>query len=300
VQIDNTWQEWPPQRNSSPPPGITEPIQRELDAIAGLAPGGYSRLKLFWGQSMRERDRYPGAPDFSSADFMEHRYSENILNLGWVAHFPDGDLTYPPSVDPPQELLDAAAKYDHIIDMEEKTETMDIGIPRWYIHQWRPHTAVDAATYEADRAAYDVEANHLLTFAPAVMPAGQWAQVVHIVISEHAGGCCAKAKSLGVKCFANYRDPEQVDLDYIAAIWKEKQQQPVRFAEGEICPPWIIEQRTKARLDEISDHKRREAARRRIWLRSMFKDNQHRIFSNPRSGYNTVTGNSILTGRNVR
>lgn len=296
----NAWHQWPPTQNSDAPPGILEPFQDDLNDIAGFAPGGFSRLRLFWGQAMRERDRYPDEADFSTASFMEHRYSIRDLNKGWVAQFPDGMKTYPPSVDPPSELLEYEKSHPGILLVEEKIETIDVGIPRWYIHKWRPHTVVDAASYDADRVAYDVEGNQLLSFAPREMPIGQWAEVVHIVIGEHENECCARARQFGTKCFASYRDPSQVDLDYLAAVWKEKEKQPVTHAEGELCPPWILDMRTQARLSQIADVKQREAAKRRFWVKSMFKEESHRIFGNPRTGYNTATGHTMPTGNNVR
>jgi hypothetical protein len=284
--------DWPPRENhSAPSPRVARWFQKQLDHIAGFAPGGYQRLRLFWGQEMRERDRYPGNADFSSADWLEHYAGWREVCTGWVAHFPDGDRRYPPLVDPPPQMLEDAKKYSALIDFEQQTKVIHIGMPRWYVHKWRPHTALDAASYAADRVAYDVESNTLLTLGPDEMTPGQWSDVVHIITSEHDDYCCDKAE--GPLCYAYYRDPDQGDLDYLAALWAEKQKDEVTFAEGEVMPERLAEQLVKSRIDQLAAQRQKERDAMRFRIKSILRENKHRWLDLPRSGFSQATKNTM-------
>jgi len=270
-----SFKSWPPTSNSPPPnPELARWFQEQLIQIAGLVFGEYPRLKLFWGQSMREADRYPGSPAFDGSGMLQHRYSVRTMHAGWVVHLPHGNALYPPTPRPPEGIPEGVL-------VERTTRDDEIGIPRWFVHQWRSHTKRDAETYAEDITARDPETGEVLRFGPPDMGPGQWSKVAHIIISDPTGGCCVRAVQTKTKCYHEYRDPAQIDLDYLAAMWREKEREPVRFLEGELAPLSVVEARTQARLDQIQDGAQREKAARFLRLRNIFKSDRTRLFEMP-------------------
>ena len=275
ILFSNMYKTWPPTSNDSPPdPEMARWFQAELTSIAGIVFGAFPRLRLFWGQEMREADQYPGVVHFHGSDMMRHRYSLRTVQTGWVAHFPEGDQLFPPTFRPPEGIPEGVL-------VERTTRDDDIGIPRWFVHQWRSHTKNDALTYKDDSTAYDPDTGETLQLMPKTIGPGQWSKVAHIIVSDPTGTCCARAKIHKTKCFHEYREPGQADLDYLAAMWKEIERMPVRFSEGEIAPLRVIEQRTMARLDQIADVKARENASLRLRLKDTFKSARTRLFNMP-------------------
>ncbi len=273
---------WPPRANEPQPcPELARWFQQELTASLGVVFGQFPRARLFWGQEMTEADQYPGHPHFHGSTMMRHRYVLRTVRTGWKI----GETVYPPTLQPPE------APEGTLI--EQVTRDDDIGIPRWYVHQWRSHTRDDAWTYVEDSTVYDPDTGETLQLTPPVMGPGQWSKVAHIIVSDPTGTCCARAKIYKTKCFHEYREPGQADLDYLAAMWREKERQPVRFSEGEIAPLSLIEKRTEARIDDIKDTKARENARLRFRLNKTFKSARTRLFNMPfvavPSNYNKET-----------
>lgn len=240
---------------------------------------------------MRECDQFPGSPTYDGSGILRHRYSLQEVHTGWIAHFESGDVRYPSTVEPP--------KIEGVVVSSEVSER-DIGVPRWFIHGWRSHTKLDVLNYEKDSVYYDADTNETYQVQPPQIGPGQWSVVLHTVVSNPRDGCCSVARFRREKCFHEYRDPGQEDLDYLAAMWREQLKRPVYFAEGDIAPPRLIEERTRERLAQIADSKQRARAETRLRIQSAFKDSRHRLFDMPRSGYSVATGNAMPTGKNVR
>lgn len=290
--------DWPPRHNSTPPnPENAARFQAALNRIAGFAHERYPRLMLFWGQTMRERDQFPDSPGFDTGDVLRHRYSLQEVCTGWVVTCSDEKKWFPPSVEAPQ-LPEGYDSRGNIVEIHRQTVERDIGINRYFIHGWRSHTKEDAKGWERDNSVF--EDGKTIWTGPQVMPPGQWSVVLHTIVSNPTGGCCAVAKLRREKCFHGYREPGQDDLDYLAAMWYEQIRRPVYFAEGDVAPPWLIEQRTREKLSAIADSKQRAHAETRMKIASALKDARHRLFDMPRSGYSVATGRMMPTGKNVR
>lgn len=265
---------WPPANNQPAPNSDRAAwFNRELLAIGGMV-NGVPRLRLIWGQSLRERDRKIGSPGFHDGDDLRYPAFYREVHDGWLAHFPDGDRTYPPTAEPP----------DVGVIVERILREYAIGIPRYMVELWRAHTSLDAATYDPYLPHPDTGERVLVDSED--MGPGQYSRAFYTLITEHRGGCCGRSKRAGYRaCFAEYREPAQVDLDYVASLWRQKEREPATFAQTEVIPPTILENRIAARLNQIKDKEQRSRASLRLRLRSTLKDSAHVLFDAGRVGY---------------
>lgn len=272
-----SYREWPPEQNyPEPNPSLRTWANRELLGILGTV-NGIPRARMVWGQEIRERDRKIGSPNFHDGDDLRYPAKYRTLLRGWTLSLSDGTKTYTPLAEGQPEVPDGAI-------ITEDLHEYAIGIPRYMVELWRAHTPLDAATYDpwlvnpADGQKYLVDSED--------MGPGQYNRAFYTLITEHRSGCCTKSKRAGYKtCFAEYRDPCQPDLDYVASLWRQKEQEPAHFQQTEVIPPSLVEARTAARLSEIKDREQRRRAELRFRLRATIKDERFNIFNHGRVGY---------------
>lgn len=271
-----TWKSWPPSENGPEPnPSLLAWFNCELIALGGTI-NGIPRLRCIWGQTLRERDRKIGSLNFHDGDDLRYPAFYRTVHDGWTAHFSEGDRTYPATAEPPEVPTG--------VIVERILREYAIGIPRYMVELWRVHTRLDAATYDPWLINPD-DGKKYLVDSESIGP-GQYNRAFHTLITEHRGGCCAKSKRAGYRtCFAEYRDPCQLDLDYVASLWRQKEQEPAHFQQTEVMPPSLLEARTEARLSEIGNKEQRRRAELRFRLRAQIKDERFSIFNHERVGY---------------
>jgi hypothetical protein len=228
-----------PERNEAAP-RISGTWQERLTRLLGLTPDGRPKLRLGWGQSVThfymERER------------LRYIRSRQPVFTGWqeLARNESGDMAvvnrYPPTLEPPE------VPEGHLIQSMGRMET--IGIDRWFIELWRgPRIASGGHTVESWEKSYRYK--HLYDptrsiyrnvdvhgefphHGEYVKSSYRWPWMISRHCTEQT--CCDEREAEGLVCLGEYRHPEQRDVDYIAYLIQEKEQEPYLSGYDEVAP----------------------------------------------------------------
>jgi hypothetical protein len=246
-----------PERNIAPP-HIPSKWQKQLTDLLGLNPYGEPKLRLVWGQEAR----------VFRHEEMQLRYRrcrEGVFD-GWYEYGPgeDGQVIWlahhPPAVTPPT-IPDGHT-------LEERGSWQTIGVDRWFIEQWKgPKTyAGDAILWEAGRYKYLFDPSRGIqrkvdVFGPYPHRGGYvrspylypWMIARHERVFEGRIACCDEREEQGLACFGEYRQPEQRDIDYIAYLIAEKNQEPYKHGYDEAAPAEVVAQDIRDATTEEGD-----------------------------------------------
>lgn len=214
---DNPFDTWPPPRNFNPPSGC-DWFQRQLIQIAGLTPNGLPMLRLEWG-SVATWTPYTRALKYLHRVVKEEQ-------IGWHvdAHDSSGrivkTLTYPfkKEFGKLKAILPDGEEYG--LPYPQMIYNQEIGIPRWWISQYTPPEIIGPwdevrrrtienfghPGQEADMGPMPREGFYFLGF--------------HCIARQVPHVCCERARLERNRCFHLYREPSELDLEYVKALWQ--------------------------------------------------------------------------------
>lgn len=211
LETINPMDEWPPARPYSPP-SVSSRFQKELIRIGGLAPNGMPILRLEWGGTCT------WTPYVQELKYLQRR---DKIQTGWLV-----------------DVRDAAGnvvktlKYGLRADLPEPSETyglarpicqtIEIGIPRWWISQYQAPGIVGLDSWDEARKRERDSLRLAADQGPA--PREGFYYLGFHGIWRTTTACCERAKEERRKCFHWYREPSDVDLLYVESLWRQHEQ----------------------------------------------------------------------------
>lgn len=209
--------DWPPRKNFPPPP-ISDRWQRELIQIAGRTPNGMPHLRLEWGGTCTWTQYTP------EIKYLHRRDTEQA---GWIIDIRDKDsgnvvrsVRLPLKTDTYQ--MEQAREHGptEVAGIPYAvTKVVEIGIPRYWISQYSPPELLGPWGECRDRIKRNVRSDADMGPAPRE---GFYYLGFHGLWTHDSGRkCCQRARDSKSKCFGYYRPPAELDMMYIAALWKE-------------------------------------------------------------------------------
>lgn len=268
-------EKWPPVANE-PRPYVDPAFERELAKIAGSTLDGKPRLRLVWGQSPEATIFYCGRQRMRYI----HHFSEKMV--GWEAIWYDKGgkeqhrKRYPLTLEPPK--ADGARFVRPII------ETVDVGIPRWFIEQYMP-PEVACAGWHSQRYTTDFEKGEMVDELGPPPTQGMYEEAFHM-IADHAK-CCPKQKKNG--CPGFYRAPDQRDLEFVKYCWYAMNQEPYRYGWEQMPPPEVLKQDNRDRWTDHVYYQAHMEAETEYALRSAITPHRNRIFGSTHGGLDKFT-----------
>jgi len=291
---ENPYDIWPPPRNFNPPQGC-DWFQRQLINIAGLTPNGLPMLRLEWGSICTWTP-------FTRALKYLHRV---ILQeqIGWHVDVCDSSgrtvktLTYPLKKEfgKLKAMLPDGEEYG--LPYPQMVYNQEIGVPRWWVSQYTPPEIIgpwDEARrrvmgtfghpgQEADMGPMPREGFYFLGFH------GIWRHVSHL--------CCERAKLERRKCFGLYREPSDLDLEYVQALWRRNYAETHTHDWRESPTPEAMRKNLMRIADTDKELKAKEREAMRLRIRSAFNTHKQRFTS--RKGKSTWIFSSAGGGQKV-
>jgi hypothetical protein len=206
---------------------VPKSFRDELVRIGGMSATGQPRLRLVWGQELREQINGE----------LVFRYSYGRVLTGWTVtrYGIDGKIASvsyhkgqaPPVFHPTGLVL-------------VTPETREIGIDRYFVEQLiEPELLVP--DWDSVRAiAIEEVGMDLMGEAPRQ---GMYLDAFHMIASHANCGCDRYGRlSDGNKCYGHYRAPQTRDLEYIEWMFGQLNEEAYKYDWSEMPPQEVIEQ----------------------------------------------------------
>ncbi len=285
---------WPPERNFNPPPG-GEWFQRELTRIAGLTPNGLPMLRLEWGSICT------WTPYTKTLKYLQRRVLEE--QVGWYMDVKGKDgkviktLSFPLKKEfgKLKAILPDGDEYG--LPYPRMEYNQEIGVPRWWVSQYTPPEIIGPweevrqrvkrtlghPGQEADMGPMPREGFYFLG----------WHCIARIV--PHI--CCARAKREHRQCFHLYREPSELDLEYVRALWSRNYADTHDY-DWRSAPSAEAMQKNLMRIaDSKKELARKEREEMKLRIRDTFNTHKQRFTS--RKGKSTFIFSSAGGDRKV-
>jgi len=212
---ENPYDIWPPVKNFNPPPG-TDWFQNSLNQIAGLAPNGLPLLRLEWGSTCQWTPESPYL-----------KYLQRVIEaeqIGWLVDVRDSSGRITKTLKIPCRKENGQMKAT-IPDGEEyglpypwMVYNQEIGIPRHWVSQYIPPEII--GPWDEVRRRIKQNFGDKADIGPYPRQ-GFYFLGMHCIARRVPHQCCARAKQENRTCFHFYREPSELDLEYIKARWQQ-------------------------------------------------------------------------------
>lgn len=291
---DNPYDQWPPERNYSPPLGC-DWFQRELIRLAGLAPNGLPILRLEWGGTCT------WTPYTKALKYLHRRVLQR--QIGWHVDVRDSSgrtvktLTYPlrKEFGKLKAMLPDGEEYG--LPYPQMEYNQEIGICRFWVAQYTPPEIIgpwEEARYrvrqnlghpgqEADMGPMPREGLYFLGF--------------HCIARVVPHICCERAKAESRTCFHLYRDPSELDLEYCKALWQRSYAENHTYDWRQAPTPEAMAKNLMRIADDKKEIARKERDEMKLRIRDAFKTTKDRYTS--RKGKSTFVF-STLGGKETK
>lgn len=270
---DNPFNTWPPTRNFNPPQGM-DWFQRGLNQIAGTAANGMPLLRLEWGSTA------VWTPYTRSLKYLSHTIVKE--QIGWHVDVkgPDGKvaktLTYPCRREGNLLKADLPDGDQYGLPYPQMVYNQEIGIPRWWIASYIPPELL--GSWDEARRRVLGRGNPGKENDMGPMPReGFYFIGWHCIARAVPHICCAAAKRERRHCFHLYREPADIDLEYVRVLVKRNatDAHDWRYAPSE----QTMRKAALNLIDSAKEIEKKEREQMRLRIRDAFTTHKQKFTS---------------------
>lgn len=264
---------WPPERNFNPPTGV-DWFQRRLNQIAGFAPNGLSMLRLEWGSTCQ------WTPTMSYLKYLQRTIEKE--QIGWCVDVRDSSGRIIKTLQIPCRKENGKMKatipdgQEYGIPYPWMVYNQEVGIPRFWISQYLPPEII--GPWDEVRRRIKTNFGDKADIGPYPRE-GFYFLGLHCIARRVPHLCCEKAKQENRTCFHFYREPGEIDLEYVRALWQRNYNENHTHDWREAPTPEIMAKNLMRIADSKKDIDRKEREEMKLRIKDAFRTTKARYTS---------------------